>query len=59
MLFSVFIVIVSIVSLNAQTVVNQVRLSNSQDVTHLRLEYYKSSNGLLETNTIAYSLWKG
>lgn len=59
MFFSVFIVIVSLTSLNAQTVVSEVKLSNSQDVTHLRFEYYKGSNGLLETNSISYSLWKG
>lgn len=59
MFLNIFIIIVGLTSLNAQTVVNVVKLSNSQNLTHLRFEYYISDKGLLETHSIAYSLWKG
>ena len=58
MFFSIFFALVGLSSLNAQFVVEDFRLSNSQDVTHLRVEYYKVEDSL-DTNSITYSLWKG
>lgn len=51
------IVIVGLSSIKAQIIIDDFNLSNSQDVTYLRVEYY--SNYGLETNSITYSLWKG
>lgn len=59
MFFGVFIAItVSLSALNAQIFVEDVRLSKSLDVTHLRIEYHTSNNAL-ENDALTYSLWKG
>lgn len=58
MFFGLFVLLVGLSSLNAQVFVEDLKLSNSQDVTHLRVEYYKT-NGSLDPNSISYSLWKG
>lgn len=58
MFFGVLIVLVGLSSLNAQVFVEDIKLTNSQDVTHLRIEYYKT-NGVFDANSISYSLWKG
>lgn len=58
MFFKIFFVIVGVTSLNAQIFNDEVKLSNSQDVTHLRVEYYRK-NDALETDSLTYSLWKG
>lgn len=58
MFFNFFIVIIGLSSLNAQVIVDEFQLSKSQDVTHLRVEYYKSE-GILNSGSMTYSLWKG
>lgn len=58
MFFIVIIILVGLSSLNAQVFVEDFKLLNSQDLTHLRIEYYKT-NGSLDGNSISYSLWKG
>jgi len=58
MFFRVFIILIGLSSFEAQVFVEDIKLTNSQDVTHLRIEYYKT-NGSLDANSISYSLWKG
>ncbi|KAJ6634650.1 Myogenesis-regulating glycosidase [Pseudolycoriella hygida] len=58
MFFCAFIFIVVSSPLNAQILVSDFRLSASQDVTHLRIEYSTSYNTLLN-DSLTYSLWKG
>lgn len=58
MFFNFFIVIIGLSSLNAQVIVDEFQLSKSQDVTHLRVEYYESE-GILTSGSMTYSLWKG
>lgn len=58
MLFSVLMVIVGLNSLNAQIFFDEFKLTKSQDVTRLSVEYYKN-NDALQGNSLTYSLWKG
>lgn len=58
MFFSLFIVVIAISSLNAQTFVDEFQLSKSQDVTHLRVEYHQSTT-TTGPSSMAYSLRKG
>lgn len=53
-----FIVIIGLSSIKAQTFIDEYQLSNSQDVTHLRIEYYKG-DATVNPSSLTYSLWKG
>ncbi|KAJ6650074.1 Myogenesis-regulating glycosidase [Pseudolycoriella hygida] len=55
--FVVLVIIVGLSSLNAQILIDGLNLSNSQDLTHLRVEYYKP--GETKSNSLTYYLYKG
>lgn len=59
MFFTFFIVqLIAISALNAETFNNELKLSKSQDLTSLRVEYYKSDENPNPTS-LTYFLFKG
>lgn len=53
-----FAISVTISLVNAETVVKELQLSKSQDLTRVRVEYYKD-DATPSPYSLTYSLWKG
>lgn len=57
MLYLCYVVAIVLSLANGETVVKELKVSKSQDITLLRVEYFQSGSAIL--SAITYSLWKG